>query len=193
MSQQNSRKLQKSPKRLFKGLCQSWYAGKAPLFQFAVKLWGILILFYLLSLAPIGQQWLSASAIGDAKLSSYILKGVGEGLWVSEGTLFSSKYAITVLPSCTGIEYLLFFCALIVSFPARFGQKTLALLMGVTILFLVNLFRIVGLYFIGVHFPCFFETAHQELGGLLLILASVFLSAIWMGWIQQSKNSDVTT
>lgn len=182
----------KLPKRSFKGLCQSWYLGKAPLFQFAGKLWVVLIFLYVVSIAPIGKQLVSASAIENAKLSAFILKGMGEGLQISGGTLFSTQYAITVLPACTGFDFFLFWGALVVSFPARVGQKLLGLFMGITLLFVVNLFRIVGLYFIGVHFPGFFETAHVGFGGLPLILTSIFISAIWIGWVKKGKNSDVT-
>ena len=193
MNQRKSRKLLQPPNRSVKALCQSWYAEKAPLFQCAGKLWVVLIFLNLVSFAPICQQLISASAIEDAKLSGFILKRMGEGLQISGGILFCSQYAITVLPTCTGIEFFLFFCALVVSVPARFGRKIVGLMVGVTFLFAVNLFRIVSLYFIRVHFPGFFEIAHEELGGLLLILASVFLSAIWIGWAQQGEISDVTT
>jgi len=188
MSRRNKRELRKTAKRSLKTLGKLWIADKAPLFRFALKFCGVMVLFYLLSPVPLCHEILSASVSGTAQLSSAILNGIGESTHVTDGTIWSAKYAITVLPACTGIEFSMFFCAMVISFPSRLSRKIPGILVGVTLLLALNLFRIVSLYYIGVHFHRYFDTAHEELWGIPLIIASVFLLAVWIGWAQQDNH-----
>ena len=167
---------------------RSWYEGKAPVLQFALKFCAFLLLFSLLSLVPIYQRTVSALVIEDAKLSSAILNRMGEGSHVSEGTISSAQFAITVLPMCSAVEYLWFFCSLILAFPARYNRKISGILIGVILLLSLNLFRILSLYYIRVHYARFFDTIHGDLWGIVLVLATVCLSAAWIGWAMQDDR-----
>jgi exosortase/archaeosortase family protein len=105
---------------------------------------------------------------------------VGEKTHVIGSTITSAKYAINVLPACSAFEYIWFLCALIIAFPASLVHKARGVLIGVPALLVLNLGRVISLFYIGVHFPRFFEAAHEELWGILLIIAELLLCVAWI-------------
>lgn len=167
---------------------RSWYLSKAPSLQFAMKFCSYVLLFSLLSFVPVYQRTVSASATEDARISSAILNRMGENTRVSDGTIWSPRSAITVIPACSAFEYLWFFCAAVFAFPASLVRKIAGMLVGVTLLLSLNLFRVVSLYYIRAHFPEHFDAVHEELWGIVLVLASICLCAAWIGWVRQADQ-----
>ena len=70
----------------------------------------------------------------------------------------------------------------------------LGMLVGVILLLALNLVRIISLYYIDVHFPHFFDVAHEQFWGIIEVLASVFLYAGWIAFERrdQSNKLDAT-
>jgi len=154
-----------------------------------MKFSAAMTLFYVLSLVPIFQHTLSLAAIADAQVSSAILNSLGEKSHVTGATIWAGENAIiTVLPACTAIELLWFFFAVIMSFPSSFARKVPGVLAGVALLVILNLGRVTSLYFIGVHFPGLFDTAHEELWGVVLTLATIALCVLWIGWARRDDR-----
>ncbi|MGB8354597.1 MAG: archaeosortase/exosortase family protein [Chthoniobacteraceae bacterium] len=172
------------------GFWKSWYASKAPSLQFTIKFCSFVLLFSSLSFVPVYQRTVSAFTTEDARLASAILNRMGEDTRVSDGTISSPRSSITVLPACSAFEYLWFFCAAVLAFPALASRKIAGILAGVTLLLALNLFRVVSLYYISVHFPRFFDMAHEEIWGIVLVLASVCLCAAWIGWVRKDGQLD---
>ena len=124
----------------------SWYESKAPLVQFCLKFCGLLVFFYALSFLPIYQRILDAVLIVHARIASAVLDHLGENTHVTNSTIWSMKYAITVLPTCSAVEFLAFFCAMVIAFPSRISRKIFGILVGVVCLLALNQLRITSLY-----------------------------------------------
>ena len=191
MKRKRSQKAHPAPKRSVKDLWRSWYQSKAPLFQFCLKFCGLLALFYALSLLPICQRLLAASLTGHARLASAILDRLGENTRVTDATIWSGKYAITVLPTCSAIEFLMFFCAMVIAFPSRLPRKIYGIVIGVILLLALNQVRITSLYYVGVHFPKAFDMTHENLWSMALIMAEIALCAAWIGWAREKDETGV--
>jgi exosortase/archaeosortase family protein len=190
MNRQRKKGRPKAPRRSWKLLWQSWSESKAPLFQFCWKFCVLIVLLYGLSLTPVGQRILAASAIGNVWLASAILDRLGENTRVTEATFQSAKYAITVLPTCSASEFLLFYCATVIAFPARVSRKVSGILIGIVALLALNQLRILSLYYVGSYFPRFFDTIHEDLWSMLLIIAVVVLCVTWIGWARENDRLD---
>ena len=76
--------------------------------------------------------------------------------------------------------------AVVISFPAPTGTKALGILAGVPLILVLNLVRIVTLYYVGVHFHGFFDTIHEGIWPFALIIATILICA---GWIQVARNT----
>jgi exosortase H (IPTLxxWG-CTERM-specific) len=169
----------------------AWFESKAPLFQFSLKFCGLLALFFGLSFAPLYQRLLKVCLTTNARVASAILDRLGEDTKVTEATtIWSGKYAITVLPSCSAFELLAFFCALVVAFPSRLSRKLYGILFGVLAILAVNQLRITSLFYVGAHFPTAFDTTHEYVWSMGLIVAEIVVCLIWIGWAQKSDEPE---
>jgi len=174
--------------RSLKRIGQSWYESKAPLFQFCLKFCASLAVLYALTFTPACQRLVAISSLANARLASAILDRIGENTQVTGATIWSPRYAVTVLPACSAIEFLIFFGATIAAFPSRMARKIPGLLLGIPALLALNQVRILSLYYIGAHFPRSFDSVHENWWGILLIIAEVVLCMTWMEWAREKDQ-----
>jgi len=158
----------------------SWYANAGPVWRFGLKFGALMILFYILVLTPFCDRLLYAYLGASAWLANGLLNGLGQATQVSDITIRSAQFAITVRRGCDAIEPSWFFCAALLAFPASWSHKALGILGGAMLLQALNLLRIVSLYFIGLHYPRMFNTAHVEIWPAMFIIVAI---ALWVGWI----------
>ena len=116
-----------------------------------------------------------------ALISSGILNVLGQNTVVVGTTVQSSLFGISVVTACTGIFITGLFLIAVVAFPARWLAKLIGAGIGIGGIFVVNIVRLVSLYFIGVHWPGFLDQAHQLIWQSLLILIAVALWLVWAG------------
>jgi len=188
MKRQRRKTSVKPPRRSLKLLWHAWYEAKAPLFRFCVKFCALLIFFYGLSFLPICQRILAASLTENARVASAILNQFGENTKVTNSTIWSGKYAITVLPACSGVEFLVFFCAMVIAFPSRIRGKVFGIVVGVLLLLALNQIRITSLFYVGAHFPKAFDITHEDLWSMGLIVAEIILCVVWIAWARENDN-----
>lgn len=160
-----------------------WYEGKAPLLHFGVKFCALITLFYLVLLLPAAKHMVEAVTAVDARASGALLNLIGQHNRVIDGTLWSGNTAVvTVLPLCSGFEFLCLFSAAVLVFPAPLAKKIPGMLVGVALLLALNLIRIMSLFFIGIHYPSIFTVVHEEIWAMILVIASIVLYIAWIRW-----------
>jgi exosortase/archaeosortase family protein len=116
-----------------------------------------------------------------ALISSGILNLFGQNTVVVGTTVQSSLFGISVVTACTGIFITGLFLIAVVALPARWTAKLIGAGIGIGGIFLVNIVRLVSLYFIGVHWPGFLDQAHQLIWQSLLIVIAVAMWLLWAG------------
>ncbi len=125
-----------------------------------------------------------------ALISSGILNLFGQGTVVIGTTVQSSVFGISVVTACTGIFITGLFLIAVVALPARWTAKLIGAGIGIGGIFVVNIVRLVSLYFIGVHWPGFLDQAHQLFWQSLLIVLAVVLWLFWAGrWAYVPRTS----
>ena len=177
-------KQQEAPRSVAKVRRQPWSAGKGSILWFGLKFGVLMVLLYALLLMPFFDHLLYVYLGANARLASAILNWLGQASQVSEITIRSAKFAITVRRGCDAVEPAWFFCAAVLSFPASLARKIPGMLAGVTLILALNLVRIVSLYFIGLHFPRFFAMAHLEIWPAIFIVMAILLWVGWIGWTE---------
>lgn len=94
-------------------------------------------------------------------------------------------FAYEIAYSCTGFLPVVTFLVCVLAYPASWRAKWQGVAIAVPILWMVNLLRLVSLFYIGVHFPAAFVWAHEVVWEALL--AAAFIS-LWLGWIGWSGH-----
>lgn len=161
----------------------SRWAGKGPIFKF-VGLFALLLGgFYALSFIPVlNKDVLPKLQVVNAHASAAVMNLWGEKASVNETTISSPRYSVNIAHGCDAIEPAALFVAAVLAFPVVLRWKLLGLIVGVAVLMIINLFRIISLFYTGVHWPSAFETMHIDVWQPAFVLLALFFWVVWALW-----------
>ncbi len=114
-----------------------------------------------------------------ARMSGGVLRLLGEDASVQGCMVRSPRFAVTIYNGCNGLITSLIFISGVLAFPARWRAKAVGAIGGLVAIQLINLVRIVSLFYIGVYLPRFFSESHIFVWQSLVILAGVSLWVVW--------------
>ena len=158
-----------------------------PGLYFGLKFGLWLALFYALLSTPFFDRALYSYLEANAWLANAILRGLGQSTHVSEVTIQSPRFAMAIRRGCDAVEPTWLLCAAMISFPAPFLRKLGGMLAAIVLLQILNLVRIVTLYWIGIHLPGFFNSAHMELWPTAFIIVAI---VFFVGWKESSHRPE---
>jgi len=113
----------------------------------------------------------------NAKLSGIILNLFGQHTETNREVISSASYSISISKGCDAIEAIALFLATTLAFPLSWRVKFRGLIIGVSVLFFLNIIRIVSLFFIGLYFPNIFEMMHVQIWPVIII---IFATVLWV-------------
>lgn len=110
----------------------------------------------------------------------------GERVVADGHRLISPVARLSVLNGCEGTESLFLMIAAIVAYTARWRQKATGILTGILLIYLVNLARIVGLWFALRYDRHLFAVLHGYIAPILIITVGCLFYLWWMQWTLRS-------
>jgi exosortase/archaeosortase family protein len=126
---------------------------------------------------------LSLLSMKTAQLSSWLLNVIGVRAQTVSSIVYQSQgFAIDISYKCTGILLMAFFAAGTFAYPCSSLKKLSGLIVGIPLIFLINLVRLIGLFLIGTFAMPLFYFSHKVLAEILMILTA-FL--IWWFWLKR--------
>jgi exosortase H (IPTLxxWG-CTERM-specific) len=151
-------------------------AQKKFLIRFVVALGA----FYLLvAIQPVNDHVVVPFTELLVRVSTVLLAAIGEKTQ-SVGTVIESPaFAVDVKNGCNGIEAALLLVAAMLAFPASPKRRAFGIAAGLAVIQGVNLFRIVSLFWLGVHHRNVFELFHAAVWQTALILLAVGIFLAW--------------
>ena len=151
-------------------------AQKKFLLRFVVALGA----FYLLvAIQPVNDHVVVPFTELLVRVSTVLLAAIGEKTQSVGTVIQSSAFAVDVKNGCNGIEAALLLVAAMLAFPASPKQRALGIAGGLAVIQGVNLFRIVSLFWLGVHHRNVFELFHAAVWQTALILLAVGIFLVW--------------
>ena len=95
----------------------------------------------------------------------------------------SSGFGIEITRGCTGFAGAAVLAAGIVAYPSgAVRARSLGIILGIPVFVGVNLIRMTHLYHLGVSGSPFFNTAHEVVWQLGMMVAVFVLWVVWVGW-----------
>ena len=147
---------------------------------FLLRFVGLLVLFFAATAPkPMNDAFVEPFTAGVAKVGGFVAGLLGEKTTMIGTAIVSPRFAVNVRTGCNGLETIYIFAAGVLAFPAPWGRKLLGLLLGSLAIQLLNVVRIVSLFYIGVHFPEHFEDSHVVVWQAIVILFGVALFLLW--------------
>lgn len=119
-------------------------------------------------------------AENTAQMTYIILSILGESVRVEGISLYSPTLNMKIVSECTAITPTIVFASAVITFPVSASVKFKGILVGVTALYLINLVRVVSLYYIGTHSPDQMEFAHVVVWQTAMVLIAIGLWFLWV-------------
>ena len=96
-------------------------------------------------------------------------------------------FSVTIIEECIGVYEMLIFGAGVLAFPASARSRALGLLMGLPILYAINVARILMLVVVGYYAPEYFDFMHLYFWQATLIL---MITGVWLLWLYVIVRND---
>ena len=159
------------------------------LVRFAVLL---AVFYFAVAWRPVNDAVVVPFTAGIAQTSAAVLNVLGEKVQVEGTKIRSDNFAVNIENGCNGIETALLFGSAVLAFPAPWKSRLLGLALGFVAIQVINLVRVVSLYWIGAHRPSFFSASHTVLWQSIVVLCGVLLFLVWASR-EQRKPAEAGT
>ena len=147
---------------------------------FLVKFVVLLLVFELPLLVPwVDQNVVRPMSAGIAAASGVVLNASRQHVKVTGTIISSACFSVNIQNGCNGLETVLFLLAAVLAFPASPAQKTLAAILGIVLIQVINLVRVVTLYLVGCHKPDWFASFHLAIWQTIVFATAVVFFAAW--------------
>ena len=116
-----------------------------------------------------------------ARAVASVLRFFGESGATTTGTIVhTERFSLNIAMGCDGVEAVALFLAGVLAFPTTWRAKLIGLAFGIPLIQLINLARLVGLYYAGVLLPSVVEEVHVYVAQTIIILLSTALLVFWL-------------
>jgi exosortase H (IPTLxxWG-CTERM-specific) len=158
-------------------LRELWHKPEA---RFLVLFLSILgVSFTVIALRQVNDLFVTPYTAVIARMSGFVLRIFGENATVTGCVVSSPRFGVTIYNGCNGLITSLIFISGVLAFPARISAKLIGVIGGLLAIQLINLVRIVSLFYIGVFLPQHFNDAHIFVWQSLVIIAGISLWIVW--------------
>jgi exosortase H (IPTLxxWG-CTERM-specific) len=98
----------------------------------------------------------------------------------------ANGFAVEVQNGCNAVNVTILLWAAIATYPARWSRKAGGLLWGTLAIHVVNLLRVISLFYLGQYNYNWFEFAHMYLWESLIVLDTLAVFWIWASLVRKS-------
>jgi exosortase family protein XrtM len=102
-----------------------------------------------------------------------------EQVLAQQNHLISAKADLEIVRGCDGAGVLFLVVSAILVFPSKWGRKLIGLILGIGLIYILNLLRIGVLYFVIAYYPDWFSLIHTYLAPTFMVIAGCAYYALW--------------
>lgn len=90
---------------------------------------------------------------------------------------------------CNGLEAVMIYSVAVIAFPATWKKRFIGILAGFIVIQIINIFRIAGLAYAGIHFKGIFEYIHIYVAQGLMIAVSLGIFFIYLRYAKSDARA----
>jgi len=147
------------------------------------------VLYHPYSEESVAGRLLAAYLELVARASAGVLGLLGEVVSL-QGTTVVGRFPFTVVLDCGALDAQALFAAAVLAFPTAISRKLIGLAGGLSVIGLINVGRLILLYFAGAHSLRLFHVLHEEVM-VLFVIASV--CGMFLSWAWWARSDGVTS
>jgi exosortase H (IPTLxxWG-CTERM-specific) len=161
---------------------------KKPVFYFCMVFCAVLMTISILLRLDFFQTHLLTPHLKQiAVLCSTAIHTLGTSCDVSDTSILSDKFSINIVPGCDSIYPTALLWAALIAYPATWKSKLLGMAGGTVVLFIINILRVLSMFYVGRAFPSLFEFVHVYAWQALFILLTLALWLLWAVKVAREK------
>ena len=139
----------------------------------------VVLAFGIIALKPVNDSLVEPYTAFVARMAGVVLRGMGEDLTVRGCLLTSPRFSVSIFNGCNGLITTMILVTAVLAFPTSWRARWIGIAGGIAGVQIINMIRIVSLYYIGVYFPRYFNSAHVVVWQSIVILFGI---ALWVAW-----------
>ena len=112
-------------------------------------------------------------------------RGLGEDASVYRSSISSPRYSVEVQHGCNALLPTALFVSAALASPVAFALKIPGIVIGTIALMLMNLVRIVSMFYLGIYMPKSFNMMHAHVWPGIFICFSLLLWIAWAVWARE--------
>ena len=122
---------------------------------------------------------------GVATLSGWLIQLWDARVLTHENLIWNQEngFAVSIEAGCNGVEASIVLVAAMLAYPASWRERLLGLAGGVLTVQVLNLLRIITLFYLGQWHRTLFEWAHLYAWQALIMLDVLLVFLFWLRWI----------
>jgi exosortase H (IPTLxxWG-CTERM-specific) len=151
--------------------------------RFLLVFIGLLALAFGLELTPWAQAWLITPwTDGVARVSGALMRMFDASITTTGNVIATTRsaFAVAIEAGCNGVEATLVLTAAMLAFPATWRHRLAGIVVGVAAVQLLNVVRVVSLFYLGQWNQQVFEWAHLYVWQALIMLDVLIVWVIWV-------------
>ena len=117
---------------------------------------------------------------GIAWVTYKLLRAMGTQAWRDGVSVGVPGFAVQIRTNCNAIYEMGLYTAASLAYPAAASQRATGVLLGVAVLYVVNLIRVLSLVYFGHLLPELFDAFHVYVWQVLFL---VVVGGLWLGWV----------
>ena len=139
----------------------------------------LVVFYFIVASRPVNDAVIVPFTAKIAAVSGWLLNALGEKVEVAGTIIRSSSFGVNIENGCNGVETGLLFGAAVLAVPARWSRRLFGRLVGFLAIQVLNLFRVITLFWIGLHRPALFSSSHTVIWQSVVVLFGVLLFLLW--------------
>jgi exosortase H (IPTLxxWG-CTERM-specific) len=152
---------------------------------------GILLLLFTLELLNVSQRYIIIPWTEFLAWMSSSLVSLFDSNAISQGVVLRDSengFAVSIQPGCNGVEAMIVLIAAMFAFPSSIKEKLLGISIGFFAIQLLNIIRIISLFYIGQWNETLFNWAHSYIWQALIMLDVLIVYIIWLRTLDKTNT-----
>ncbi len=99
-------------------------------------------------------------------------------------------FAVSIEAGCNGVEAVIMLIAAVVAFPAPWKSKVIVILGGFVAIQILNIGRIISLFYLGQWHSGIFEWAHLYIWPVMIMVDVLIVFLVWLKYLHKAEIDD---
>jgi exosortase H (IPTLxxWG-CTERM-specific) len=148
------------------------------------------VLFYAELLQPVDAHVIAPFTAAIAKVCVWLV-GLFDPHAIAYGKILQSTsngFAISIERGCNGVEAVIILVSAMLAFPAPWKHKLVGIGIGFAAIQLLNLVRIISLFYLGQWNRTWFDWFHLYLWQALIVLDALVVFLVWLRYLPRERS-----